>query len=210
MKKVFIVEDEILIIELIKSYLEKEGFLVNYTTTGLGAIEKIEEFKPDVLIVDLMLPEVSGEEIISQIRNKINIPILIISAKKTEESVLNGFEIGADDYIRKPFSPRELTLKIKALTRNLKEETFEIDEEKFTILYKKNKIELTKNEFAIIQLLYKNNGIVFTRDNIIESLFNDYDAYDRTIDAYIKNIRKKISKDIIKTVHGIGYKFGEI
>lgn len=208
MDKILIIEDEIQIVELIKSYLEKEGFLVDYELDGKKGLEKALAFKPNIIVLDLMLPNMSGEEIIKELRKKSNVHILILSAKSSEESAINCFSLGADDYIRKPFSPRELTSKINAILKKGRTNIIINDESK-EFLFHGNKIELTKNEYSILNLLIKNKAQVFTRDDIINALFSDYEAYDRTIDAYIKNIRKKTSPKLIKTIHGLGYKMGE-
>lgn len=208
MDKILIIEDEIQIVELIKSYLEKEGFLVDYELDGKKGLEKALAFKPNIIVLDLMLPNMSGEEIIKELRKKSNVHILILSAKSSEESAINCFSLGADDYIRKPFSPRELTAKINAILKKGRTNIIINDESK-EFLFHGKKIELTKNEYSILNLLIKNKAQVFTRDDIINALFSDYEAYDRTIDAYIKNIRKKTSPKLIKTIHGLGYKMGE-
>lgn len=208
MDKILIIEDEIQIVELIKSYLEKEGFLVDYELDGKKGLEKALAFKPNIIVLDLMLPNMSGEEIIKELRKKSNVHILILSAKSSEESAINCFSLGADDYIRKPFSPRELTSKINAILKKGRTNIIINDESK-EFLFHGKKIELTKNEYSILNLLIKNKAQVFTRDDIINALFSDYEAYDRTIDAYIKNIRKKTSPKLIKTIHGLGYKMGE-
>lgn len=222
--KILIVEDEIRISEIIKSYLEKEGYNIYQAFDGEKALELFKEITPNLLILDLMLPDITGEEICKNIREVSNIPIIILTAKTTENSALNGFNIGADDYITKPFSVKQLVAKVKVfLNRVYNEATNEvsinngdivINEEKHLVYKQKQEILITPIEYKILKVFISYKNKVFTRDELIKlALPDDFDGYDRIIDAHIKNLRQKIEINpkepkYILTVRGIGYKFG--
>jgi DNA-binding response OmpR family regulator len=226
-KCILIVEDEVNIVEIIKVYLEKEGYLIYHLPDGKGILNKVEQLKPNLILLDLMLPQISGEEICKTIRNKYNTPIMMITAKTEEESIINGLNIGADDYITKPFSPRQLVARVNAIFRRLGEEKenkssvlsfnkgeLEIDTLKYEVKKNNEVVNLTATEYKILTLLAKNPNKAFTREEIVCLSFSEcYEGFDRSIDSHVKNTRKKIENNqkepcYIKTVHGIGYKFG--
>lgn len=224
-KCILIVEDEINIVEIIKVYLEKEGYFIYHLPDGKEILNKLEQLKPNLILLDLMLPQISGEEICKTIRSKYNTPIIMLTAKIEEESIINGLEIGADDYITKPFSPRQLVARVNAIFRRLGEENkssilsfnkgeLEIDTLKYEVKKINEIINLTSTEYKILTLLATNPNKAFTREEIVCLSFNEcYEGFDRSIDSHIKNTRKKIENNpkepcYIKTVHGIGYKFG--
>ncbi|SHH93339.1 DNA-binding response regulator, OmpR family, contains REC and winged-helix (wHTH) domain [Clostridium grantii DSM 8605] len=226
-KYILIVEDEINIVEIIKVYLEKEGYSIYHIPDGREILNKVEQLKPNLILLDLMLPQISGEEICKTIRSKYNTPIIMITAKTEEESIINGLNIGADDYIIKPFSPRQLVARVNAIFRRVGEDKenksnvlsfnngeLEIDTLRYEVKKNKEVINLTSTEYKIFTLLATNPNKAFTREEIVCLSFNEcYEGFDRSIDSHIKNIRKKIENDqknpcYIKTVHGIGYKFG--
>ncbi|HHW57909.1 MAG TPA: response regulator transcription factor [Clostridia bacterium] len=226
-KKIFVVDDEIKILEVVKSYLEREGFSVITETNGNNVLDTFKKEKPDLVILDLMLPGISGEELCKRLRQFSDVPILMLTAKVQESDKINGFSIGADDYITKPFSPRELVMRVKAILRRTTDDVplaevmsfnnddLVVDLRAHTVRKKGVVVNLTPNEFKILKILIRNPNRVFTREELIEKVMGfDYEGYDRTIDAHIKNLRQKIEDDTknpvyIKTVYGVGYKFGD-
>lgn len=227
MKKFLIVDDEPKITGVIKSYLESKGCIVYEAYTGNIALDIFYKNSPDMLIIDLMLPDMSGEEICKKIRKNSNVPIIMLTAKVDENSILNGLNIGADDYITKPFSPKQLIARIEAIFRrtenNFKPEknmihiNFDeliLDLNNFSVTKHGKNIALTPNEFGLLSTLAKYPKKVFTRNELIHSVFgDDYEGFDRTIDAHIKNLRQKLETEpknpkYVITVHGIGYRFG--
>ena len=221
-KSIAIVDDEQDIVELITYHLKKENFKVNEFYDGESLLSYIENYIPDLIILDLMLPEIDGLEI-CRILKKENrtslIPIIMLTAKGTEIDKVVGLELGADDYIVKPFSPRELVARVKAVLRrgSCKEETsliqigkiLEIDLQKFEVSVENIKIDLTSTEFKLLKLLTINIGWVYSRNQILDYLWgNEKIVLDRTIDVHIKNLREKLGKagKFIKNIRSIGYK----
>ena len=224
MDNILIIEDEEKVSEILKAYLEKEGYCVYCTTKGLDGIKLFDTIKFSLVILDLMLPDISGEEVCNVLRKISEVHIFMLTAKSTLEDRIEGLNLGADEYLVKPFSPRELTARVNALFRRIninKSETkvynngdLEINYDKRTVKLRGVEIYLTPNEFDIVHVLSANSGKVFTRDQLIERIMGiDFQGFDRTIDVHIKNIRKKIEEDsrnpkYIITVTRIGYKFG--
>lgn len=226
-RKILVVEDEKNILEVIEAYLLKEGFRVITAEDGEMALELFKNEKIHLIVLDLMLPKISGEEVCTTIRATSDIPIIMLTAKVDEDDKIEGLTIGADDYITKPFSPRELVSRVKALLRRSYRDSnplaeklvfndgdLEVDIDKMIVRKKRENIYLTSNEFKILSSLLTRPGQVFSREQLIELAFGyDYDGFDRTIDTHIKNIRQKIednpkSPNYIITVYGVGYKFG--
>ncbi|MDO4662638.1 MAG: response regulator transcription factor [Tissierellia bacterium] len=222
---ILIIEDEPGIVKIIKSYLEKEGYNVLTAYDGEEGLKVFDENEVSLIILDLMLPKLSGEEVIKQIRNKSEVPVIMVTAKVDEENKIGGLRLGADDYVTKPFSPRELMERVKAVLRRIKKynlpraDIIKTEDGRLEMDLEYNKffkdgveVFLTKNEFQIIKTLFSNPNKIFTREEIIELTFGlDYDAYDRAIDTHIKNIRQKIEDNpkkpqYIKTIYGMGYK----
>ncbi|OPF51276.1 DNA-binding response regulator [Clostridium baratii] len=224
MKNILVIDDEYKIVEVIKVYLEKSGYNVITAFNGKDAIKEYENNNIDLIILDLMLPDISGEDICKTLRGKSNVPIIMLTAKIQEEDALNGFNIGADDYITKPFSPKILVSKVNAILKrigsNEKKRLYfnygdlVIDTASYEVFKKDEKVTLTPSEFKILLELSKNPNVVFTREELMDkTMKEDNYVYDRIIDSHIKNIRSKIednSKDpkYVLTVHGVGYKFG--
>lgn len=220
---ILVVEDEYKILEVIEAYLKKEGFNVITCENGKDAILKFKNNKPHLIILDLMLPDISGEEVCKIVRKEGKTPIIMVTAKGQEEHVLNGFSLGCDDYVTKPFSVKQLVARVKALLNRsynirsnilcFKNGYLKINEETFEVLKDNKKIELTLSEFKILLALSKNPKKVFTREELLLKISEyELDVYDRIIDSHIKNIRGKIEEDrknptFILTVRGIGYKF---
>lgn len=221
-KTILVVDDEKKIIEVIKSYLENNEYKVFTAYNGRDAIKLFNECNPSLVILDLMLPDITGEEICRIIRQKNRTPIIMLTAKILEEDILNGLDMGADDYITKPFSPKELTARVKTVLRRSENEIIPlsdnlcsgevvIDNIKHEVRKSGIPVNLTNIEFNLLLMMAKVPQKTFTREEIITLVFNGkYEGFDRAIDAHIKNIRKKLSKDIIKTIHGVGYRFGGI
>jgi len=226
-KTIMIVDDEEKIVDVVRSYLENKGFGVVIAYNGADALRLFERRPPALIILDLMLPDISGEDVCRTIRKKSRVPIIMLTAKIEEEDILKGLEIGADDYILKPFSPRQLTARVEALLRRVSAEPVPIASEVSyndgelvadSLRHEVRKdgipIALTPNEYKILMILLKYPTKVFTRDELIRFAFeNDYEGYDRIIDTHVKNIRQKIENDpkspeYIVTVHGVGYRFG--
>lgn len=225
--KILAIDDEEKILDVIKAYLEREGYSVFTETNGANAINTFKSLKPDLVILDLMLPGLSGEEICSKIRAVSKVPILMLTAKVEEDDKVYGFSIGADDYLTKPFSPRELTMRVKAILRRTKDDMalndifsfndgdLVIDTRSYEVKKSGEIVNLTPNEYKLLTVMAQNPNRVFTRGELIEKVMGyDFEGFDRTIDAHIKNLRQKIEDDpknpvYIKTVYGAGYKFGE-
>jgi len=226
-KKVLIVDDEPKIVEAVAAYLENSGYTAITASDGEKALLLVEKMNPDLVVLDLMLPKISGEEVCKAIRKISRIPIIMLTAKIDEDDKINGFNIGADDYVTKPFSPRELMARINSLLRRSDEgvsplfdkmswnnNDLEVDLESYTVRKLGELVNLTPNEFKLLCAMIKYPKKTFTREELIEVAFgSDYDGFDRTIDSHIKNLRSKIEDDTanpcyIVTVRGIGYKFG--
>lgn len=222
-EKILVVDDEVQIIDLLTSYLKREGFQVISAKDGNRAIEKASNDQPDLILLDLMLPGVDGFEVCKTIRKDSSTPIIMLTARDEETDKIVGLELGADDYITKPFSPREVVARVRAVLRRATQE----DIEKKVIRWgnleinhiqhevKKNDalIDLTPTEFTLLETMAENPRRVFTRLQLVEKIQGySFEGYERTIDAHIKNLRHKIEddpknpKDII-TVYGVGYKF---
>ncbi len=229
MINILIVEDDKNISKVIKAYLEKEGYQVITAYDGERALEIFDEKEIHLLILDLMLPKLSGEEVCTYIRAKSDVPVIMLTAKVNENDKIEGLSIGADDYVTKPFSPRVLVSRVKALLRRSYRDSkplaekmifndgdIEVDIDKMLVMKKGENIHLTTNEFKVLMVLLSSPGQVFSREQLIQSAFGyGYDGFDRTIDTYIKNIRQKIEDNpkkpsYIVTVYGAGYRFGGI
>lgn len=220
---VLLVDDDPKIAKLLRSYFEKEDFSVLTALDGTTALQLYRDKKPDILVLDLMLPGVSGLNVCRQIRKESETPILMLTARDEETDRLIGLELGADDYVSKPFSPREVVARAKAILRRSrktpeKTEPFKIgkfivDTAGYTVSDEGSPVDLTPTEYRIFELLATHPGQVFTRFQLVEQIQGvAFEGYERTIDAHVKNLRRKIDdnpKDprIIQTVYGVGYKF---
>ncbi|NFD55839.1 response regulator transcription factor [Clostridium botulinum] len=225
MSNILIIEDEKIVSEVLKAYLEKEGYKVYCTTKGLESIEIFKSIDIQLIILDLMLPDISGEEVCRIIRQSSDVHIFMLTAKGALNDRIEGLNIGADEYLIKPFSPRELTARVNALFRRLStynstsnlifdDGRLGIDYDKRVVKVNGKEVSITPNEFDILYALVSNKGKVLSREQLINKIFGiDFNGYDRTIDVHIKNIRKKIEEDTknpkyIVTVMKVGYKFG--
>lgn len=226
-KTILLVDDEPKIVEAVEAYLKSGGYIVHTAYDGRVAMEKFSTIRPDMVLLDLMLPYLSGEEICQQIRRQSRIPIIMLTAKVQEDDKINGLNLGADDYMTKPFSPRELVARVNSLFRRCsdgisplfnqmrwQDGDLEVNFDAYTIKKRGVLINLTPNEFKLFAALAKYPQKTFTREELIEIAFGqDFDGYDRTIDSHIKNLRSKIETNsaapsYILTVRGVGYKFG--
>ncbi|AUS97409.1 DNA-binding response regulator [Clostridium thermosuccinogenes] len=226
-RDILVVDDEKNIISVVKSYLEKSGYTVYTAFDGKQALQKFDEIIPSLIILDLMLPDIPGEEVCTIIRKKSAVPIIMLTAKVKEEDILNGLHIGADDYVTKPFSPRQLVARVSALLRRSTEDSIPLDNRVSfnnddlvvdTIKYEVKKdgelVKLTPNEYKLLMTLIKYSNKTLTREELVKDAFKDsYSGYSRVVDTHIKNLRHKIETDpklpeYILTVHGVGYRFG--
>ena len=221
MFNILLVDDEIKITEVVKAYLDKEGYNTFVAHDGKKALELFNQETFDLVILDRMLPDISGEEICEKIRQTSLVHIIMLTAKTEEEHKIDGFNLGCDDYVCKPFNVKELILRIKAVFRKIDKgdvikikDEVEINTLSYEVKIRGHEVNLTNTEYKILLLLVKNQKKIFTRDELLELVTDDhYEKFDRIIDAHIKNLRQKIEEDtrkpkIIQTVYGVGYKLG--
>lgn len=225
-KKILVVEDEEKISEVVAAYLEKEGFNVKVTASGRDALALAAREKPDLVVLDLMLPDLSGQEVCGELRKSSDVPIIMLTALSSEEDKISGLAIGADDYLTKPFSPRELVARVRSVLRRTKGKSeplsdvlsfddLVIDISKHEVKMKGEQKALTPFEFKLLATLARYPGRVYSRFELINKVQGyDFEGYERTIDAHIKNLRQKIESDpknprYIKTIFGVGYKFAD-
>lgn len=219
---VLIVEDEKKISDIVRAYLNKEGFRIRVAENGSAALGLLKE-NPDLIILDLMLPDMAGEELCATIRETSEVPIIMLTAKSGEEDRVRGLGIGADDYVIKPFSPKELVARVKAHLRragktkknhlSYNKGRLKVNMDRHEVLLEGKSLQLTLTEFKILTSLAENHGRILSRNQIVNIVQGfDFEGYDRTIDAHVKNLRHKLEKDskspeFIQTVYGVGYKF---
>lgn len=217
---IYIVDDEIRIANLLSDYLIAAGFQTHTINNGSDVLPSIEKNKPDLILLDIMLPGIDGLTLCQEIKSKYDIPIILISAKSEEVDRILGLEIGADDYICKPFdSIREVVARVKARLRepNIQEsfKGLKIDEDKKLVWLDDQKVDLTPVEYRLLHTLSQNVGYPVSREKLLDNLYEDKRVVsDRTVDSHVKNLRKKLmeirnQEDIIKGVYGRGYQFGE-
>lgn len=222
MKTILLVEDEQKLREIIKDYFEEEKFNVIEAEDGFQAIQIFNKTDVDLVILDIMMPKLDGWSVCKRIRNKSDVLIIMLTARDDEEDKLLGFELGADEYVTKPFSPKVLVARAKKLinrfekTNNvtnveiIKKNEITIDKNAYSVKVEDREIRLAQKEYELLLLLVENEGKVFSRDSILDSLWNyEYYGDGRVVDTYIKNIRKKLGNysNYISTVIGVGYKF---
>jgi two-component system alkaline phosphatase synthesis response regulator PhoP len=225
MKTVLVVEDEPQIAQIVRDYLQHAGFAVLTATDGAEALALGRERTPDLLVLDLGLPGMDGLDVARRLRRDTDIPIIMLTARVEESDRLRGLEIGADDYVTKPFSPREVVARVRAVLRRaesgaggpdvLQRADLTIDVSKLRVTRNRAPIDLTPTEFQLLAALARQPGRVFTRAQLLDAVRGtEVDSYERAIDAHIKNIRRKLEADshsprYLLTVYGIGYKFAE-
>ena len=218
-KWILIVEDEPKIAALHEDYLQAQGgFHTHVVARGDEVLEEFESVQPDLVLLDLMLPGLDGIEVCKQLRARSEVPIIMVTARVEEIDRLLGLELGADDYICKPFSPREVVARVKAVLRRSGGESrgalkLQIDAERFFAAVNGRKLSLTPVEFALLQTLSAQPGRVFSRDQLMNGMYSDYRVVsDRVVDTHVKNLRRKLSEasgddDMIQSVYGLGYRF---
>jgi len=224
-KKVLVVDDDSKTVELVKLYLNRDGYRVMTSRDGAEALQLAREGRPDLIVLDLMLPGMDGLEVCRTLRDESDVPIIMLTARTTDEDKLTGLGLGADDYVTKPFSPRELAARVRTVLRRLPGERgpVEIKRGKIALNFLKQEVSiagkplnLTPVEFKLLGILIKEPGRVFGRAELIEkALGYGYEGFDRTIDVHILNLRRKLEPApkhprYIKTVYGAGYKFSEV
>jgi two-component system response regulator BaeR len=216
---ILIVEDEIKLAKVLSDYLQNAAYTVSCLHEGLAVVDWVKQNSPDAVILDLMLPGKDGMEICKELRTFTNIPILMVTARVDEIDRLLGLEIGADDYICKPFSPREVVARVKAVLRRSQNqvepqsEKLILDESRCQVQYNGQLIELTAIEFQLLDKLHKEPGHIFSREQLMNNMYSDHRVVSgRTIDSHIKKLRKKLAvieceEELIKSVYGLGYKW---
>lgn len=227
-KKVVVIDDEISVQEVVRGYLEKDGYLVYVAGNGKDGLAIAERTKPGLVVLDLMLPDIAGEEICREIRSRSDVPILMLTAKASENERIDGLGLGADDYLTKPFSPRELVARVRAILRRSQgAETplvetlsfdgggLEIDTVQHDVRREGETVDLTPNEYKLLVTLARYPGRVYSRFELINHVQGyEFEGYERTIDAHVKNLRKKIEADpkhprYVETVFGAGYRLAK-
>ncbi|TAK14072.1 MAG: response regulator transcription factor [Anaerolineae bacterium] len=220
---ILVVDDEPKVARLARDYLEKNGFRVITAADGQAALATARREKPDLVILDLMLPKLDGREVCKILRRESDVPIIMLTALSEEIDQVTGLEIGADDYISKPFSPRALVARVRALLRRTRGEVrapsllrvggLVVDAERYSVTMDGEPLKLTPNEFKLLQALAGRAGQTLTRQQLLEELHGTATSFDRSVDSHIKNLRKKLEtaagKPMIETVYGIGYRFIE-
>ena len=225
-KRILVVDDEPQIVRVLRGYLQKAGYVVLTANDGREALRVARQERPDLLILDLMLPGVDGLDVARALRREEDIPIIMLTARVEETDRIVGLELGADDYVTKPFSPREVVARVGAVLRRSQREAttgeevlvvgnLRLDAERHTAFVGDTPVALTPSEFEILRALMRSPGRVFSRGQLLEAAQGiAYEGYERTVDTHIKNLRRKIEPDprrpeYLLTVHGVGYKMRE-
>jgi DNA-binding response OmpR family regulator len=223
-RTILVVEDDRKTAELIRLYLEHDGYRVLCAADGRAALDMARQHQPDLIVLDLMLPVLGGLDLCRVLRHDSNVPIIMVTAKSTEDDILIGLDLGADDYVTKPFSPRQLAARVRAVLRRAQDDTafnkdllcfgdLEVDLLRHEVTLRGESIRLTPREFKLLVTLAREPGRAFSRLELLERAFGyDYEGLERTVDAHIMNLRKKIEPDpdraqYIETVYGVGYRF---
>jgi len=225
-KKVLVVDDDEKTVDLVKLYLNRDGYRVITASNGSQALRLAREGHPDLIVLDLMLPEIDGLEVCRTLRSESDVPIIMLTARVSDEDRLTGLDLGADDYVTKPFSPKELAARVRAVLRRIPGDGVqrgpeEVTHGKLTINFLRHEVwengrmvVLTPIEFKLLGVMVREPGRVFPRAQLIEKAMGyDFEGFDRTIDVHILNLRRKLEPDpahplYVKTVYGAGYKFG--
>jgi DNA-binding response OmpR family regulator len=221
--KILVVDDEVKIARVVRAYLEREGYGVVEAHDGRQALEVARREKPDVVILDLMLPEVSGWDVCRALRQESSVPILMLTARDEDTDKIVGLELGADDYVTKPFNPKELVARVRAILRRAGPQRaagrvivagdLRIDMERREVRMAGQEVHLTPTEFDLLRAMAEHRGRVFSRSQLMEAALGEaFEGYDRAIDSHIKNLRQKIEPEprrprYVQTVFGVGYRF---
>jgi len=223
-KKILVVDDEKKIVDIVKAYLERDGYRVIVAYDGRLALQMARSESPDLIVLDLMLPEVSGWDVCRTLRTESNVPIIMLTALDDDSDKIVGLELGGDDYVVKPFNPKELVSRVRAVlrraegavvkTKRIEFADLSIDLERHEVKRGEKLVELTLTEFELLRVLAEAPGRVYSRMQLLDKVQGSaYEGYERTIDSHIKNLRKKVETDpehprYVITVRGVGYKFG--
>jgi DNA-binding response OmpR family regulator len=225
-RSILVVDDDRKIVDLVRLYLEKDGYRVLAAYDGHQALEEARRSRPDLILLDLMLPGVDGLEVCRTLQGESEVPIIMLTARTTDEDKLIGLELGADDYVTKPFNPREMVARVRAVLRRVDRERDQgptqisvgdliIDRRRHEVRVRERLVHLTPTEFRLLEVLAGEPGRAFDRLELLDRVFgHDFAGYERTVDVHIKNLRKKIEPDpsrpsYVGTVYGVGYKFRE-
>jgi len=224
-KKILIIDDEAKIVEICRDYLKAAGFSVITSLEGQGGMEIARREKPDLILLDLMLPGIDGLDICRELRKESNTPIIMLTARVEETDKLIGLELGADDYITKPFSPREMVARVRTVLRRaqgdvsmdvIRAGNLTLDRNRFMVTIDENEISLTPTEFEILATLASQPGRIFSRSQLLMAVRGvAFESYERAIDSHIRNLRRKLDAadksnfEWIVTIHGVGYKLNE-
>lgn len=225
-RKILVVDDDRKTVNLIKLYLEKDGYRVLAAHDGQQALELARQRRPDLIVLDLMLPQVDGLDVCRILRAESKVPIIMLTARTTEEDKLLGLDLGADDYVSKPFSPRELLARVRAVLRRVGEDQdvgppevrsgdLVVDLVRHEVRLRGETVDLTPKEFRLLEVLIREPGRAFSRLDLLDRVFGfDSEVLERTVDAHVMNLRKKLEPDprkptYVLTVYGVGYRFTE-
>ncbi|HDQ71164.1 MAG TPA: response regulator transcription factor [Chloroflexi bacterium] len=226
-EKILLVDDDPKIVALIRLYLEKDGYRVLTAHGGLEALELARQKRPDLILLDLMLPEIDGLDVCRILQTELDVPIIMLTARTTDEDKLIGLELGADDYVTKPFNPREVVARVRAVLRRVGRmsstgatvmdfDGLEIDRRSHEVRVRGEVVDLTPTEFRLLEVLAGEPGKAFTRPELLDQVFGyDFEGFERTVDVHVKNLRQKIEPDpkeplYIQTVYGVGYRFNDM
>lgn len=220
--KIFIVDDDSNIAELLKLYFEKENYRVSTFVSGQDMLEELDKFMPDIVLLDIMMPKMDGYDVLKELRKNSKIPVIFLTAKGDTFDKCLGLELGADDYVVKPFDPKEVLARVKAVLRRVSEKcnddsisvsNLTVDQAQYAVVYHNKTLQLPPKEFELLNFLIKHPNRVFTREQLLEQIWGfDYFGDTRTVDVHIKRLREKFTEDDnweIKTVWGVGYKFSK-
>ena len=220
-EKILVVDDDKHMVDIVRAYLEKDGYRVAAAFDGRTALEAAKREKPSLLILDLMLPEISGWDVMRSLRQSSDVPVIMLTARDDPVDKVVGLELGADDYVVKPFEPKELLARVRAILRRARPAEprtpltlgpLSIDPSRHEVRLGERRIHLTPTEFAILHTMARHPGVVYTRLQLLEAVQGEtYEGYERAIDSHIKNLRQKLEPDprrpkYVVTVHGVGYR----
>ena len=225
MKEILVVEDESRIAHIVRDYLERAGYRVVIASNGADALAMARSRRPDLIVLDLGLPRMDGLEVTKTLRKQSNVPIIMLTARVDESDKLVGLELGADDYVTKPFSPKELVARVRAVFRRINPQPdpstvirageVELDRLRMQVTAQNRRIEVTPTEFELLATLARQPGRVFTRGQLLDAIRGlEAESFDRAVDVHVKNLRRKLEPDprnprYVLTVYGVGYKFAE-